>query len=562
MLELLRIKNIAVIDESEVSFESGLNIISGETGAGKSIVIESINLILGGRAQTDLIRAGCEDATVEGLFDIRDRAETLQKLSENGFPTEDGQLLIKRMLSRSGKHRIFINGELANLQSLVRVTDGLIDCCGQHENQTLLKQSSQIELLDRFGGTEKAAVQVAELVAQLKQSQQRLMDLVQSDQERIQRTEFLKFQIEELESFQPFSGEEENLQLEKKLFSTSEARRSSVQFIIDGLSDSDSGDRGILSNLKSMLSRARSIQSQDDSIEVMAGGLERGLVELEEASLAFSKYLDTIDHSPERMNEVQMRLAKYAELKRKYSCTGDELAERFEQMKRELLNLENMSELIDEEKKIISELRLQLKKIGEKLSKDRKKYSKQLSEQVTQELQELKMEQAQFLIDLKEVGEDLNWSEALGPNTIQFLIKTNAGDEFKPIGSIASGGELSRVLLSIRRVIADQGGIGVYLFDEIDAGIGGQTAFVVGRKLKSVAKHNQVICITHVPQVAAFADHHLSVVKTLDKKRTFTSVLKLTQKDRTDELARMLGGEVITKKSLENAKELLAQTKH
>ncbi|MCM0605071.1 MAG: DNA repair protein RecN [Xanthomonadaceae bacterium] len=562
MLELLRIKNIAVIDQTEISFESGLNIISGETGAGKSIVIESINLILGGRAQTDLIRTGCEDATVEGLFDLTTLTETQQKLIENGFPVEDNQLLIKRVLSRSGKHRVFINGELANLQSLARVTDGLIDCCGQHENQTLLKQSSQIELLDRFGNTVAASLSVSNLVSSLKKSLQKLSEFEQSEQERIQRTEFLKFQIEELENFSPVSGEEEALQQEKKLFSTSEARRSSVQYIIEGLSGSDASERSVLTTLKSILTRARSIQSQDDSIELMTGGIERGLVELEESSLLFSRYADSIDHSPERMNEVQTRLAKYAELRRKYACSGDELAERFEQMKRELSNLDNMSELIENEKKMIAEIRSQLKQQGEKISQDRKKFAKSLSEQVSKELQELKMEQAQFLIEVKDVSEDLNWSEALGPNTIQFLIKTNAGDDFKSIGTIASGGELSRVLLSIRRVIADQGGIGVYLFDEIDAGIGGQTAFVVGRKLKSVAKHNQVICITHVPQVAAFADHHLSVIKTLDKKRTFTSVLKLTQKDRTDELARMLGGEVITKKSLENAKELLAQTKH
>ena len=554
MLELLRIKNIAVIDQTEIPFQDGFNVISGETGAGKSIVIESIGLILGGRAQTDLIRSGCEDATVEGVFDLSKRSVTKQLLVDNGFPADSDELLIKRILSKSGKHRIYINGELANLQSLQRVTEGLIDCCGQHENQSLLKQTSQMELLDRFGGLESQALALSTLVRKMKELSSELATLESSKTEQVRKTEFLKFQIEELESLDLKVGEEESLQEEKKLFSSVGARQASVQFIVDGLDEQ-------LGALRSMLGKARSLQNQDPTAEPMVQGLERGTIEIEEASLQFSKYLNGIDFSDERMNEVQTRLAKYAELRRKYICSGDELVSRLSQMKSELQSLESVGDSIESVRAELDQTLEALKSAGDKLIKARKKSAKSISEQVTKELRELRMEQAEFQVELKEVADLSEWSEKLGPQTIQFNIRTNAGDALSPIGSIASGGELSRVLLSIRRVIADQGGIGVYLFDEIDAGIGGQTAFVVGRKLKSVAKHNQVICITHVPQVAAFADHHLSVVKTVDKKKTFTEVKELSAKDRTDELARMLGGEVITRKSLDNAKELLAASR-
>lgn len=559
MLDLLRIKNIAIIDQAEIPFKKGLNIISGETGAGKSIVIEAIGLLLGGRAQTDLIRSGCEEAVVEGLFSTQDISWIDGRLEDLGFPKSDGELLIKRVLSLSGRHRIYVNGELANLQTLQKLTQGLIDLCGQHENQSLLKSSKQMELLDRFGGTIKTAEAIGEQITELKASLKTLEELRNAEIERSRKTEFLKFQIEELESAELRAGEDEELQAEKKLFSTVEQRQSTVQSIVDALSGGDADTRGVLDSIRTLVNRSRGLLQQDQGVGPWVESMERGLFELEEASMSFSRYLDSISFDPERMSYVQERLARLAELRRKHAADISELITRLESMKQELGVFENVEASIKEQEKKIEALSVTLKEQGDKLAQKRKKSAKQLAEAVTQELKELRMEQAKFQPVLETIVDVKEWSESLGPNSIQFFIQTNAGDEARPLGQIASGGELSRILLSIRRVISDQGGIGVYLFDEIDAGIGGQTAFVVGRKLKSVAKNNQVICITHVPQVAAFADHHLSVIKTTEGKRTLTDVKQLATKDRTEELARMLGGDKVTKTSLENAKELLSR---
>ncbi len=554
MLETLKIKNLAVIDSVEVPFEPGLNILSGETGAGKSIVIEAISLILGSRATADLIRTGCDEAVVEGVFSTKELPWLETRLENAGFASDDHTLLVKRTISRAGKHRIYINGSLATLTNLQTVCEDLVDLCGQHEHQSLLKSATQIELLDRFGGLTPETEDFSKRVATFRKMRDELTTLSGSEAERSRRVDFLRFQIDELRQAELTPGEDEKLQNEKTLLQSSETRLNHGEVIRSALED----ENGALAALRTAMIRARALSQIDETAEAVRTTMERAISETEEASLEMNRYLASVDLDPARFEAVQSRLSRLAELRRKYGTNTDEMVAMLETLEAELATLENSESKV---KSLQTELRKLEKKIlssAEDLSEKRAKVAKLLAKSVTEELKDLRMSDAKFAIELAFSNQVATYGPRLAGNTVQFVVQTNKGEEARPLGKIASGGELSRLMLSIRRVIADRGGIGVYLFDEIDAGIGGQTAFEVGKKLKSVALFNQVICITHLPQVAAFASHHLSVQKTSMGKRTETTVVELSNKDRREELARMLGGPVLTKKSLENAAELLA----
>ncbi|MEK6577786.1 MAG: DNA repair protein RecN [Bdellovibrionota bacterium] len=554
MLETLNIRNIAIIDLAEIQFKGGLNIISGETGTGKSIVIEAISLLLGGRASADLIRSGVEEASVEGLFDISKIDWIKPRLEKHGFEVADGSLLIKRLVSRSGKHRIFVNGQLATLSILQELCDGLIDLCGQHEHQSLLKASVQMELLDRYGGLEKQAAQVADIFKNWHALITQKEEMEKAQAERSSRADFLKFQMEEIKTAELKEGEDDSLQVEKNLLQTSEARVKAADAARQCL---EAEREGALDAMRTALNRLKSLVPLDLSVAYIQDYLNRALAEAEEASMALNKYLEGIDLDGGRLEEIQDRLALLAQLRRKYGANATEILGHLARVEGEFQDLENTEGLIEELSKKAELAKVELLKCGKKLSQTRRKVAQLFSDSVTGELKDLKLEGAKFQIDLQSLDDLTQWSN-WGADLIQFVVQTNPGEPAKPIGKIASGGELSRLMLAIRRVISDRGGIGVYLFDEIDAGIGGQTAFQVGKKLKSVAAQNQVICITHLPQVASFADHHLIVSKSVSGKRTVTEVLTLSgKKARQEELARMLGGSQLTKKSLENAAELL-----
>lgn len=557
MLETLRIRNIAIIDSAEIPFRAGMNVLSGETGAGKSIILEAISLLLGSRANSELIRSGCEEAVVEGFFRagsipwIQGRLETL------GFPaTSDGSdgLLIKRTVHRAGRHRITINGELATLSALQKLCDGLIDLCGQHEHQSLLRPSVQLELLDRYGSLTEPARAVSEAFSALRALKQELSQLSEAEAERTRRADFLKFQIEELKGAELAPGEDEKLHLEKQLLQSAEARLNSGESLRSFL---EAEDEGILNLLRGALLKAKALQQLDERASSLREGVERALAEAEEVSLSLSRYLASVDMDEGRLEAVQARLSLLADLRRKYGQTVEEMLATLDALEQEYASLAGAEERVALLAEQISASEEELRKAGTKLTSARKKAAKLFSTSVSGELKDLRMSEATFEIELLTEENPSQWSGS-GPDTASFRVKTNAGEPAKALGKIASGGELSRLMLAIRRVISDKGGIGVYLFDEIDAGIGGQTAFQVGKKLKSVAAFNQIICITHLPQVASFADHHLVVRKVSSGKRTVTEVFELTGKSqRKEELARMLGGPELTKKSLENAAELL-----
>jgi DNA repair protein RecN (Recombination protein N) len=557
MLQSLTIKNIAVIDASEIPFKQGLNILSGETGAGKSIVIEAISLLLGSRANTELIRAGCDEALVQGLFDISDIPWIQPRLEKLGLDSGGSELLVRRTISRNGRHRIHINGEAATLSILEELCSGLVDLCGQHEHQSLIRPATQLELLDRYGGLTEQAKLVAASYARAAQLSAELKELQETETERAKKADFLSFQIEELRSAKLDPGEDDRLQKEKQLLQSAEVRAKLADAIRDTL---ESEQYGALGALRSAQAKLRSLVQMDDATRPYLEGLERAIAETEETAISLNRYLTSSELDPDRLTEVQERLSQLADLRRKYGAQVSDMLATLEKLDAEFSSLGQVGQRLGQLTSEVEQAREKLLKEGRKLSQSRRKIAGTLADSVTGELKDLKMGEAQFRVELHSRGDSLSeldrWSSS-GADDIQFVVQTNKGEEPRPLGKIASGGELSRLMLAIRRVIADRGGIGVYLFDEIDAGIGGQTAFQVGKKLKSVAAYNQVICITHLPQVASFADHHLVVRKAVAGKRTATEVVELAQKERKEELARMLGGPELTRKSLDNAAELL-----
>ncbi len=553
MLQTIKIKNFALIENAEIPFEKGLNILSGETGAGKSIVLEAISLLLGGRANNEVIRTGADEAVVEGFFDIEQLPWLKDRLKEVGIDCEDHELLIKRTLNKNGKNRIFINGELATLNMLSDVCEDLVDLCGQHEHQSLFKSSVQLGLLDRFAGIETLQLKVKDQFKKTTALREEWESLKKKEEERVQRLAFIQFQIEELQEAKLQPGEDESLQGEKKLLQSSEQRMQLVAQIDSALD----GDDGAMNALKLALSKAKSLSQMDESVIELHRSLERALAEVDESSRMARNYLSRGDLSPERLQEVQERLSLIINFKRKYGSTVEEILSHQEKLTGEMDLLTNLSSRLDSLEGEFQKEKDSALKLAKDLFQKRKKGAETFTKAVSKELKELRMQDAEVELSLHFSDDITTWGPDSVGTEIELLVQTNLGEEKKPIQKIVSGGELSRLMLAIRRVIADKGGIGVYLFDEIDAGLGGQTAFTVGKKLKSVASYNQVLCITHVPQVACFADHHLSISKHTTKGRTVTEVHSLSLDEKRDEIARMLGAEKLTPAALKNAKDLI-----
>ncbi len=556
MLQLLRIQNIALIDQTEISFKSGLNILSGETGAGKSIVVESIALLLGNRANAELIRSGCDEAQVEGLFEITELAAIQGRLREYGLHSGDEpahELIIRRIVQRSGRSRVYVNGALATLSTLQGLCEGLIDLCSQHEHQSLLHPNTQVELLDRYGSLSALMQEYREGYLELNRLQSEIQRLKSDETERLRKLDFTRFQENELREAQLRAGEDDELHAEKTLLQSAESRAQLANAVIQILDEEESG---VLTQLRAVESRLKSLAQWDPASLSAHESLTRAISEAEDCSQWINRYGKNLELQPDRLQAISERLSLLATLKKKYGPSIEGLMGTLETLSRERASLEGHDERLAELEKDLQTKQASLFERASRISQKRKKIALLLSDSISHELQELQMAGARFKVDI----ESQDKPEALGPtglDTIQFLIQTNAGEQFHPLGKIASGGELSRVMLSVRRTIGNRGGIGVYLFDEIDAGIGGKTAFQVGKKLRSVAEHNQVLCITHLPQVASFADHHWVVRKSTQKGRTLTQIRELTATERKEELARMLGGTEVTPASLKNAAELL-----
>lgn len=549
MLTELNIRNFAIIDSINITFEKGFNVLTGETGAGKSIIVDAVELALGGRASAEMIRSGCDEAVVEAAFDISDSKGLTKEIGEMGIEVDE-TLLIKRVVSASGKNKVFINGSMATLNMLSDIGDSLIDIHGQHEHQRLLKVERHIDILDEFAGLSLLRQEMDGIYSELNRVRDELQSLNTSEAEKVKKLDLLKFQSDEIERVALKEGEEEGLLGERKLLSNSERLFDAGNTALE-LLYSQSGSA--LELVKKAGSKVVEIATLDESLKATEETINSAYASIEDAAMTLRDYIGKISFEPEKLNEIEERLDLIGRLKRKYGNTVSEILKYKEEVDKELSGIERAEERIVELEREGERLKSEGLKIAETLSERRVKAAQELKKKAEGELSDLGMKKAVFEVNI----ERLNDISAKGLDKIEFLLSSNPGEPPKPLSKIASGGELSRIMLALKKVLAGSSGVPTMIFDEVDSGIGGGVAEIVGRKLREVAQGRQVLCITHLPQIAAMADLHYAVSKVEDKGRTVTTVKRLEKSDRIDEIARMLGGMTITEATKRHAEEML-----
>ncbi len=553
MLSQLFIQNIAVIEKVQVTFEKGLNVFTGETGAGKSIVIDAINAVLGNRTSRELVRTGAPKALVTALFEeIGD--ETKEQLLSLGFePEEDGSLLLSREISSDGKTSCKIGGRPATVSILREVAQSLINIHGQHDSQSLLQPEQHLGYIDQFGKTAALLKEYRLEYAYYAELQRKLHQLRTDEREKAQRMDLLSYQINEISAAALLPGEEEDLQTAKKKMQNSAKIVEALHVTHDLLQGAEESD-GILS----MLDQA---QEQIQILEAYYPQLKSDRIldiryELEEVEETLRDALSDAEMDPAELDRIEERLDLIFRLKRKYGGSVEEILNFADQAQQVLDSITHAEELQSKLEKEESQSKERLMGLAKRLSEKRKAAAKLFEKQVCAELAFLDMPSVRFF-----VHSETDKPDETGVDRMEFYISTNPGEPPKPIGKIASGGELSRIMLSLKNVIAEGDRVGTLIFDEVDTGVSGRAAQKIGRKLKQASSGRQIICVTHLAQVAAFADTHLLIAKTVQDGRTFTTVQALPQEERVRELARIMGGESITPTVLASARELILQAK-
>ncbi len=555
MLEHLHIRNVALIKESEISFGDGLNILTGETGAGKSMIIDSLQFALGGRAGKDFLRHGEKQAAVEALFSVQSQALT-EKLAENGIaPEEDGTLLITRTLSEAGKSVCRINGSTVTVGMLKEIAEDMIDIYGQHEHQSLLNPVKHIRLLDRFCGAG-----FGEAMEEYKNSRQRLKDLekqlailIGDESQREQRMDMLLFQKEEIEAAELREGEEDALLEQKKRLSSMERLIRLTGESITLLYDGDDRAPSACDRLGDALVKLQEAAEYDAALSPLADALADGYAAVEDCARELKREAEKQEADPEELERIEERLQLFYKLKRKYGGSIDAVLEFYEKAVQELEFLSNSSEKAAELSAEKAEEEKRLSALAETLTARRRATAEQVEEQIETALHDMEMKHARFHIQIEEKAD---WG-ADGKDKVEFLISANAGEPLKPLAKIASGGEMSRVMLALKTVLVDADEIGTFIFDEIDTGVSGRTARRVGEKMRFLGGKRQLLCITHLPQIAAMADNHFLIEKESDAGETVTRVTALDEEGAVREVARLMND--VTETTLAAARELLAE---
>jgi len=561
MLKELNIKNFAIIDQLRVEFTAGLNVFTGETGAGKSIVVDALNLALGERASADLIRTGCQEAVVEAAFELNGLAtkEVKDLLGEQGIEMETGEdLIIRRVLATSGKNKVYINGSLANLATLSTLGATLADIHGQHEHQSLLSLERQMEMLDSFGSLDTLRETLFQAYRRLQDIRKELAGLEAGERDRAQREDMLRFQKNEIEASQLKSGEDEALASEQKVLANSEKIAGLSRAADESLYSSD---HAVLTELKKAVTNLREIAAIDSRLAPVLELCEAGRAQIEEAAREVSAYAEKVEFDPDRLEQIGDRLDLIQKLKKKYGGSIDEVIAFGVRAAAELERMERSTEEIARLQKEVQTIKSGLTSQAQELTKKRGSAARELEKKVEAELTHLGMKKTVFTVKItQEPGDDTLDGHKLGPrgaDRVEFLISPNPGEEPKPLAKTASGGELSRIMLALKTILVEGDPIPTLVFDEVDAGIGGAVAEEVGKKLKRVAAKRQVFCITHLPQIASMAASHYGVSKSVKKDRTSTEVKLLDKQERVDEIARMLGGKTITEATIKHAEEMI-----
>ena len=570
MLQLLNISNIALIDELRVEFDHGLNLLTGETGSGKSIIVDALGVLIGGRFTTDLLKSGTERGFIEGLFLVARNANLNGLLSDAGLlsedePTKSFELIIRREVSASGKNKIFINNKLATLNLLRDLREFLVDIHGQGDQQTLFKTDTHLELLDSFAGNSPLRSEVALAFEQLREVESKLDDLNRDEAEKFQLVDTLTYQIEELERSRLVIGEDDHLEEDKRRLANVEKLTSLSQSSYSRIYEDDDS---ALARVRQATSELAELAEFEPRFNEYLEGLESTRVLLEDLAFSLRDYGDKLEFSPARLAEIEDRLAELSRLKRKYGGSLEATLEHLARSQDRLRQIESSDEL---EKHLRAELvvaREHYLKLADKLHKERVRAAKKFEQAVEKGIGELAMEKAKFQVQIRNTTEshDNRTDDKpkvighKGTDAIEFYFSANPGEELKPLARVASGGEASRLMLILKTVANAAEFPRTIVFDEIDTGIGGRVSEAVGAKLKKLSETNQVLCVTHQPQVARFADNHLSVQKEALKNRTLVQVVKLDRNGRVEEIARMLTGAEITDSARKHAKEMLKQT--
>ena len=561
MLLQLDIQNIALIDKLSLEIAPGLNVLTGETGAGKSIIIDSINAVLGERVNKDIIRNGRDKAFIEAIFDYDKNTYVSDILDELGIEAEDGNIIISREISLSGKNTCRINGRLVNVSTLKQVGELLIDIHGQHDNQSLLKTETHIELLDAFGGAalEKYKGEYFELFEEYKAVRSKIQGLVGDKGEIARRMDMLKFQIDEIKNAKLKKGEDENLNKQRQVLVNSERIMSSI-ITSYGLLNEDNNGKSAMYILNKALQELSSICKYDEGVIPISEKLESVIYQLEDICGDILEKRDGAEFDPEELSRIDERIDIIARLKRKYGYTIDEIIEFYEKSKNEYQELLQSESLIEELNKQLAELTQKLSICSKRLHIEREKAAQVLEKNITDELENLEMKNSEFKVNLLYSEDDINFTKN-GLDCAEFLISSNIGEPLKPLSKIASGGEMSRIMLAIKTILANVDSIPTLIFDEIDTGISGKAAQKVGEKLSYISKNHQVLCVTHLSQLACMADNHLFIEKNSNGENTFTTVRSLDSKGRIEEIARIIGGSDITTLAIKHADELIKAAK-
>jgi len=557
MLTELNIRNFAIIDELKVAFDGGLNVISGETGAGKSIIIGAVGLLLGDRANADMIRSFEDAAVVEALFDIREQEGLRKKISELGYG--DGEeLIVRRVVSRSGKNRVYINGALASLASLAAIGESLINICGQHEHQMILDPENHTDILDEFGSLMSLRSAYRESYDRYRALNERLIGLQELRRKKEEREELLRFQIGEISQAGLRAGEDTALMDEKKVLANVQKLIDLAQAAYETLYGQGAS---VLAELRNAASAVKEIRKIDATLKLSAEEMEELYYRIEEAAFTLRDYGSRLSVDPARMEALEERLELLGRLKRKYGGSLDAVMAKQADAETELGNIASVEAEIEQLVATIADEKARMIGAAELLSGRRHEVAAALRETIEKEIRTLRMEKARFDVVFREPpGGDAAFT-VTGTDDLEFYLSANVGEELKPLRGIASGGELSRIMLAMKKVLARTGSVGTIVFDEVDSGIGGATAEIVGQKLREVSRHHQVLCITHLPQIACCGDRHYQVAKRIVGERTNTSVAVLSEEERVEEIARMLGGVELTEKTREHAQEMLASVR-
>lgn len=559
MLHELSVHNFAIIRDLEIVFKEGLNVISGETGAGKSILIGAVNLILGSRASQEMIRTGAQEATVEASFRFQgDSTPLIRRLEMLGLDVAE-TLFVRRSITRSGKNRVYVNEQTVSLQQLQSLSRGLISISGQHEHQLLLDATLHLDLLDAFGGLEPICAAVRELFTEWSSVQEELKRLLRSKKDRAEKLDYMRFQLQELDSAKLKPGEDVELEQERNLLRHAATLRDAAENANQTLY---AGRGAVLEQLSGVEKNMQTLLRIDPSLEPLTTHLQQARIHIEELAHGVQQYAHRISYDPQRLAAVEERLTQLQRLAKKYGGSLEAMLQHRAELKEELAGEEDVDSREDSLRKALDDVRGRYMEQAAILSSKRRDAASVLEEEVRKVLGLLDMVRARFAVHFEEgqPGEAEPREPVFTPTGIdrlEFLLSANPGEDLKPLAKVASGGELSRILLALKSLLGHKGEAETMVFDEVDAGIGGRTAELVGLQLKRLAGRHQVICITHLPQIACYGAHHYRVVKESRDNQTFTQIRLLSRQERIDELSRMLGGIAISDTTRAHAEEIL-----